>query len=48
MEKKIIELTSVEPGNRICLLCCDKPATVKLTINRVKYYDTITSFNVCD
>lgn len=48
MEKKIVELTSVKPGNRTCLLCCDKPATVKLTINRVKYDDTVTSFNICD
>lgn len=48
MAKKIIELNKIEPGYRTCLLCCDSPAVVNLTINRVKYDDTVTSFNVCD
>ena len=49
MEKKIIELEQIKVLDyKTCLLCCEKPATTKLTINRVKYDDTVTSFNVCD
>lgn len=48
MENKIIELSNVEPGYRTCLLCCDNPADTKLTIKRVKYDDTVTSFNICN
>lgn len=49
MEKKIIELEKVKPGHMSCLLCCDKDASVKISINRVKYEnDVVTSFFVCD
>ena len=47
MEKKIINLTKVTYGDT-CLLCCEKDATVKLKIGRVKYNDSVISFNVCD
>ena len=47
MEKKIIELTKVNDGSK-CLLCCEREATVKVTINRVKYGDNVISFHVCD
>lgn len=47
MEKKIINLTNVNDGSR-CLLCCEREATVKMEINRVKYNDGIIGFNVCD
>lgn len=49
MENKIIELTKVEPGYTSCLLCCDKNASAKISINRIKYEnDVVTSFFVCD
>ena len=47
MEKKIITLTKVTYGDT-CLLCCERDATVKLKIERVKYNDSVISFNVCD
>jgi hypothetical protein len=47
MEKKIIELTKVNDGSQ-CLLCCEREATVKLEINRVKYNDGVIGFYVCD
>lgn len=47
MGKKIIELTKVTYGDT-CLLCCERDATVKLKIGRVKYNDNVISFNVCD
>lgn len=49
MANKIIELTKVNPDHMSCLLCCDKNASVKVNINRVKYEnDIVTSFFVCD
>ena len=47
MEKKIIALTKVTYGDT-CLLCCEREVTVKLKISRVKYNDSVISFNVCD
>lgn len=47
MEKKIIELTKCNDNSR-CLLCCEKDATTNVAINRVKYSDSVISFNVCD
>ena len=47
MEKKIITLTKVTYGDT-CLLCCERDATVKLRIERMKYNDSVISFNVCD
>ena len=47
MEKKIIEITEATYGGT-CLLCCEKEATVKLKISRVKYNDSVISFDVCD
>jgi hypothetical protein len=47
MEKRIIELTKVNDGGR-CLLCCEREATVKVEINRVKYDDGVIGFDVCD
>ena len=47
MEKKIINLTK-ETDARTCLLCCEREATVKVEINRVKYNDGVIGFDVCD
>ena len=47
MEKKIINLTK-ETGVGTCLLCCEREATVKVAISRVKYGDNVISFDVCD
>ena len=47
MEKKIIELTKVNYGDT-CLLCCEKEAAATFKIGRVKYNDSVISFNVCD
>lgn len=47
MEKKIINLTKVNEGHQ-CLLCCEREATVKVAINRIKYNDNVISFDVCD
>ena len=47
MEKKIINLTKNSNGYQ-CLLCCERDATVKVEINRVKYDDSVISFDVCD
>lgn len=47
MEKKIINLTNVTYGDT-CLLCCERDATVKLKIGRVKHNDNVISFSVCD
>ena len=47
MEKKIINLTKVNEGHQ-CLLCCEREAAVKVAISRVKYEDSVISFDVCD
>lgn len=49
MERRIIELTKVEP-NGACLICCEKKATVDVRINRFTSYieDVVTTFHVCD
>lgn len=47
MEKKIINLIKETDGGT-CLLCCEREATVKVEINRVKYNDGVIGFNVCD
>ena len=47
MEKRIIELTKVNDGHK-CLLCCERDATVKVEVNRVKYNDGVIGFDVCD
>lgn len=47
MEKKIINLIK-ETGVGTCLLCCEREATVKVEIGRVKYNDSVIGFYVCD
>lgn len=47
MEKKIIELTKINEGQQ-CLLCCEREATIKMAISRVKYGDSVIGFDVCD
>ena len=47
MEKKIIELTKNDGGFQ-CILCCEKQATIKFKVNRVKYDDSVTAFYICD
>ena len=46
MEKKLIELT--KNNDHRCLLCCEKDATVKFSIKRVKQDDTVISIHICD
>ena len=47
MEKKIINLTKVDYEGT-CLLCCEREATIKLEISRVKYGDSVIGFEICD
>ena len=47
MERKIIELAKTSEEHT-CLICCKKPATIKMKINRLVLDDSITSFSVCD
>ena len=47
MDRKIIELTKYNGGFQ-CILCCETEATMKLTVNRVKYDDSVTAFHICD
>lgn len=47
MTKRIINLTNNNDGGQ-CLLCCEREATVKVEINRVKYDDNVIGFDVCD
>lgn len=47
MEKRIVKLTKYSDGYE-CLLCCEREATVKVEVNRVKRGDNVISFNVCD
>ena len=47
MEKKIIEIKKIDYKSD-CLLCCEREATVKLSIKRVKYNDGVISFHMCD
>ena len=47
MEKRSIELTKINEEGQ-CLLCCEREATVKVEINRVKYDDNVIGFHVCD
>lgn len=44
---KLINLTKTHDDD-ICLLCCEKIATIKLEILRSKYEDSVISFNICD
>ena len=47
MENKIIELTKSKESYK-CLICCEKPATIKMCINRLVLDDILVTFNVCD
>jgi predicted molibdopterin-dependent oxidoreductase YjgC len=47
MEKKIINLIKANNEHQ-CLLCCEREATIKVEINRVKYNDNVIGFDVCD
>ena len=47
MENKIIELIKSKEGYK-CLICCGKPATIKMRINRLVLDDIVVTFNVCD
>jgi hypothetical protein len=46
MENRLIELTKNNECK--CLLCCERDATVKFSINRVKYGDVVMSMHVCN
>lgn len=45
MANKTIELT--KNSEYKCLLCCERDATAKLSIKRVKDDDTVISMHVC-
>jgi hypothetical protein len=47
MERKIIELKPADNYCK-CLLCGKMDATVKMTINRIIYDDSVVSFHMCD
>lgn len=47
MGNKIINLTKINYEHQ-CLLCCEREATIKVEINRVKYNDGVIGFDVCD
>lgn len=47
MEKKTIELTKIN-YECDCIMCCREEATTKVNIQRLRYYDNIISFHVCD
>ena len=47
MEKRIIELSQADQHHK-CLLCGKTDATIKMTINRVIYDDSVISFTMCD
>jgi hypothetical protein len=47
MERKIIELNPADAYCK-CLLCGKMGATVKMTINRTIYNDSVVTFNMCD
>ena len=47
MEKKIINLTKINEEYQ-CLLCCERVATIKVKIDRVKHNDNVICFDVCD
>lgn len=46
MEGKIIKLQKYNSGS--CLICGQRDATIKFSINRPKHDDNVTSFNICD
>lgn len=47
MEKKIIELTQSEAGNR-CLICSAVDGRINIKIQRIHPADNIISFHICD
>lgn len=48
MEKKIIELTTVENEGYNCIICCRNKATTKVKICRTVDDGSLTSFHVCN
>ena len=46
MGDKTIELT--KNNEYKCLLCCERDATVKFSIKRVKDDDTVISMHICN
>lgn len=47
MKKEIIRMRK-EEEERKCLICCERMATIKFSIDRPKREDNIISFSVCD
>ena len=47
MEKKIIELTQSDEGNR-CLICSATDGHINIKIQRIHPVDSIISFHICD
>lgn len=44
---KLISLTKTDDDYN-CLLCCQRPAVIKMEILRSKYNDSVISFSVCN
>ena len=47
MEKKIVEVKKVDTDYK-CILCCEKPSSTRIRIQRLAYEDNIASFYICD
>lgn len=47
MERKIIELIKLN-DEYTCLICCERPGTIKMKINRLVLDDCITTFSICN
>ena len=47
MKKEIIRMKK-EEEERKCLICCEKMATIKFSIDRPKREDNVITFSVCD
>ena len=45
--EKIIEITKSKDEHK-CLICCKKPATIKMKINRPTLDDCVISFSICN
>ena len=47
MRKEIIRMKK-EEDERKCLICSDRLATTKISIDRLKHGDNLIGFSVCD
>lgn len=47
MSQKIIELKKLNDVCK-CLICCKKPGTITMKINRLVLDDSVISFSICN